>query len=165
MKNLPYEVVDKIFDYYDDLHAIDTHKNIYRQVMDKIAIQSVLIQHESIMSTYLVGWDSNLYNIDDYERMLDICNTCKCCIRHQTYRPNINNVHDGSYFKTKYDRNTRKGNRNYKYGCKCGCRTISRMICSLIECKLHRNDNLDNLDNIDNLYEEEEDFLERWADV
>ena len=61
MKNLPYEVVDKIFNYYDDLHAIDTHKNIYSKVMDKIAIQSVLIQHESIMSTYLVGWDSNLY--------------------------------------------------------------------------------------------------------
>jgi len=158
MSKLPYEIVDKIIGYYDDLQAIDTHKNAYRQVMDKINIQSVLIEHESIMSTYILGWNSNLYTLHDYERRLSICNKCKCCISHQTYRPNINNVRDGSHFKTIYNINNKKGNRNYTYSCSCKCRAISRMLCVLIDSKL--NNNCDDED--DSLYEgedEDDDFI------
>jgi len=140
MSKLPYEIVDKIIDYCYDLHAMDKHKIKYSKIMDKIRIQSVLIKYDSIASTYILGWDSNLYNINDYKNMLDACNECKCCIRHQRYRPNINNARDGSYFKTTGIQNNKTGNKKYYTHCHCHCRSMSRMLCSLIKIILDRND-------------------------
>lgn len=60
----------------------------------------------------------------DYD-LFNFCINCKCCTRHQRYRPKKFD------YWCEYSSNLRQFKIQYKdsIGCECKCRQLSRMLC------------------------------------
>lgn len=126
MNKLPYEVVDIIIDYKLSL----IHRNKFKEILKDIPLSSVLRKIDHINKTY----ENRLYYEDyidiildettNFERifMMEVLNTCKCCNRHQTKKPSLNQYLNGfvpNYSTTPYIKNN----------CKCNCRSFARYLC------------------------------------
>lgn len=73
--------------------------------------------------------DYDLLPGNNFTQKFNFCINCKCCTRHQRYRPN-----KFAYW-CEYSSNLRQFKIQYKdgIGCECKCRHLSRMFCRIIE--------------------------------
>ena len=130
---LPYDLKEYIWSF-NYIWAINTiiysiQKHIQKEKQKKINAISEIISITNKNSdlgiyhkNYHIHYGGNLYSKNDVFKLMI---SCKCCSRHQKYRPN----NFGPWQETRFNWNFSRLLGGCSCSCTCTCRHMARFIC------------------------------------
>jgi hypothetical protein len=126
--SLPKEIVILIYEFNPE------HRKLFRNCFTDIRVKGTISRLKALTELFYAEGTIGRYScltellvefVNDPDYMIIQLNDCKCCSRHQTFRPK--NVEDPNWLASRYGWPDSVTRLHY-FNCECDCRHYSRQL-------------------------------------